>query len=127
MPRKPALPSPWSLPGTSPNEPRCGTWMVRWRRSTAEVPARIWWCPHEPGNADNLLEVPILAAEIAGEAVDPTTVWTMRKRPIDEAEYKFRVADQAWLKTAQPDDPKVNPRQKVDLSTMRPPYERAGR
>jgi hypothetical protein len=99
--------------------------MVRWRRSTAEVPARIWWCPHEPGNPDNILEVPILAAEIAAEPVDPVTVWQMRKRPIDEAEYKFRIADQAWLRLARPDDPKVSPRARVDLKSMAPPF--AGR
>jgi hypothetical protein len=96
--------------------------MVRWRRFTAEVPARIWWCPHEPGNAENILEVPIMAAMIAGDDVDPTTVWTMRKRPIDAAEYAFRVADQAWLRQADPSDPKVNPRQPVDLSTMKAPF-----
>jgi hypothetical protein len=122
MPRKPALPSPWALPGVSPNEPQCGFWMVRYRRFTAEVPARIWWCPHEPGNPGNLLEVPVLAAEIAAESVDPTTVWTMKKRPIDEAEYRYRVADAAWLKVAQPDDPKVNPRRPVDLTTMKAPF-----
>jgi hypothetical protein len=96
--------------------------MVRYRRYTAEVPARIWWCPHEPGNPDNLLEVPVLAAEIAGQPADPTTVWTMRKRPIDEAEYKFRVAEGVWLKLAQPDDPKSNPRQTVDLKGMPSPW-----
>jgi hypothetical protein len=96
--------------------------MVRWRRHTAEVPAAIWSSPYEPGT-DNLLSTgPILAAAIAGEPVDPVTVWTMRKRPVDEAEYKFRVADQAWLRQAQPDDPKVNPRQPVDLKTMAPPF-----
>jgi hypothetical protein len=107
------------LSGVSPNEPRPGFWLVKHRRHTAEVPARIWWCPHEPGNPDNILEVPILAAEIAGEAVDPTTVWTMRKRPITPEEYRFRVAEGAWLKLAQPDDPKANPRQPVDLATMK--------
>jgi hypothetical protein len=101
--------------------------MVKYRRFTAEVPARIWWSAHEPGNPDNILEVPILAAEIAAENVDPITMWQMRKRPIDEAEYKFRAADQAWLKTAQSDDPKVNPRQPVDLKTMAPPFAKAAR
>jgi hypothetical protein len=97
--------------------------MVQYRRYTAEVPARIWWCPHEPGNVENILELPVLAAEIAGQPADPVHVWQMRKRPIDEAEYKFRVADQVWLRLARPDDPKSNPRAKVDLKTMRAPFE----
>jgi hypothetical protein len=122
MSRRPALPSPWALPGVSPNEPQCGWWLVKYRRYTAEVPAAIWWCPHEPGNPDNILEVPVLAAEIAAEPVDPLSVWTMRKRPIGEAEYRYRVADQAWLRRARPDDPKVAHRQPVNLKTMRSPF-----
>jgi hypothetical protein len=109
----------------SPNEPQCGWWLVKYRRYTAEVPARIWWCPHEPGNPGNLLEVPILAAEIAGEPVDPLVVWQMRKRPIDESEFLFRLADQDWLKLARPTDPKSNPRQPVDLAAMPPPFAKA--
>jgi hypothetical protein len=98
--------------------------MVRWRRFTAEVPARIWSSPYEPGTNDNILSTgPILMAEIAGELVDPLTVWAgLRKRPIDESEYRYRVADQAWLAQAQPDDPKVAHRKPVDLSRMKAPF-----
>jgi alkanesulfonate monooxygenase SsuD/methylene tetrahydromethanopterin reductase-like flavin-dependent oxidoreductase (luciferase family) len=97
--------------------------MVRWRRHTAEVPAAIWRCPHEPGDPGNVLDTgPIWAAEIAGESADPVMVWTMRKRPITPEEYRYRVADQAWLRRARPDDPKVAPRRPVDLSTMKAPF-----
>jgi hypothetical protein len=96
---------------------------VKWRRNSAEVPAAIWRCEHEPGDPENILDTgPVFVAAIAGEDVDPLTVWTMRKRPITEAEYRFRLADQAWLRRARPDDPKSNPRQSVDLKTMRAPF-----
>ena len=119
--RLPALPVV-ECRGVSPNEPECGWWLVKYGRYTAEVPAAIWSSPYEP-DTDNLLDTgPILVAQIAGQDVDPVLVWTMRKRPITEAEYKFRVADQAWLKQARPDDPKSNPRQRVDLKTMAAPF-----
>jgi hypothetical protein len=122
MPRKPALPVV-ARRGTSPNEPECGWWLVRWRRNSAEVPAAIWRIEHEPGSPENILDTgPVFVAAIAGEDVDPLVVWTMRKRPIGEAEYRYRVADQAWLRRAQPDDPKVAHRQPVNLKTMRSPF-----
>ena len=124
MPRKRALPG-WmaSRPGASPNHPHCGWWLVRRGRYTAEVPAAIWRIEHEPGNPGNILDTgPILLAAIAGEDADPLTIWMMRKRPISEAEYRYRVADQAWLQRARPDDPKVSPRRAVDLSTMKAPF-----
>lgn len=121
MPRKPALPVV-PRPGASPNEPQPGWWLVKWRRFTAEVPAAIWASPYEPGT-DNLLDTgPIFVAAIAGEDADPLTVWTMRKRPIGEAEYRYRAADQAWLRLARPTDPKVAHRQPVNLRTMRAPF-----
>jgi hypothetical protein len=122
MARLPALPV---VPrrGTSPNEPECGWWLVKWRRNSAEVPAAIWRIEHEPGEPDNILDTgPIFVAAIAGEDVDPLSVWTMRKRPISEAEYRYRVADQAWLRRARPTDPKVAHRQPVDLKRMPSPW-----
>jgi hypothetical protein len=123
MARLPALPVV-ARRGTSPNEPEPGWWLVRWRRNSAEVPAAIWRIEHEPGNPNNLLSTgPIFVAAIAGEEVDPLTVWAgLRKRPISESEYRYRVADQAWLRCARPDDPKSNPRQPIDLTTMKAPF-----
>ncbi|HSR77594.1 MAG TPA: hypothetical protein VLN57_13495 [Xanthobacteraceae bacterium] len=67
-------------------------------------------------------------AEIGGENVDPLTVWAgLRKRPISKAEFDFRLADQAWLQRARPEDPKVSPRRPVDLATMAPPFAKAAR
>jgi hypothetical protein len=97
---------------------------VKWRRNSAEVPAAIWRIEHEPGDPENVLDTgPIWVAAIAGEDVDPLTVWAgLRKRPITEAEYRYRLADQAWLRVARPTDPKVAHRQPVNLKTMRSPF-----
>ena len=74
MPRKPAL--PFLRAEKVPPVP--GYWLVYPRRGARHVPARIWWCDHEPGNPENLLDrwpVPFLAAEIGARWCEVWEVW----------------------------------------------------
>lgn len=107
------------------NQPKPGFWLMKLRKGAPEVPAAIMWVhtTHEPGNPDNLMErSPFLAAFIAGEPVSLNRVWESRGRPISETEYRYLLADLEWVRQYAPTDPKANPRQKVDLSTMAPPF-----
>ena len=69
----PALPHPLEV-NWRPIE--TGHWFLYARRGSAWVPARIWWCPHEPGDEENILDQPFLSGEIAGRQVDPARdIW----------------------------------------------------
>lgn len=59
-------------------EPEPSFWMLYHVRGGVLVPARIWWCDHEPGRPDNKLDrwpIPFLAAEIAGRWCEVYDVW----------------------------------------------------
>lgn len=117
MKRRPALPNPRLRPA---EEPAPGWWMlVPLVRDGPPMPARIFWNDCEP-DTDNILEVPFLDASIGLERVPPDVVWQRRERPISEPEWKFRVAELAWLRQHEPSDPRTTPRAPVNLNTMEP-------
>jgi hypothetical protein len=61
-------------------EPREGYWMVRLRRDGPEVPARLFWCDHEPGIPENKLDrwpMPYLQGQIGTDLADPYEIWAM--------------------------------------------------
>src|SRR5215471_4791018 len=76
-----------------------GYFMLRWNRSTAEVPAWVYQCDHEPGNPENKLDrsprsSPYWVAIIGGRNVDPLDVLRHRDmRRISRREYLGQVAD----------------------------------
>ena len=91
------------------------------------VPARIYWTDSEPGEPENTLDrggKPFLAAEIAGRTVNPERVWhAVWEAEIDEAEYKFRLAEIEWLRKYKPDDPLANPWEPVRIAAIPMPFE----
>ena len=96
-----------------------GFYLVRLGKGRPLVPARIYWCGHEPGNPTNKLEVPFLDGEILGEQYDPALIWT-GGMPTTEAEYKYRVALAEHCAKHEPDAPAANPRRAVNLAKMEP-------
>jgi len=105
-------------------EPQPGFWLVRAVKGGPLVPARIYWCDHEPGEPDNKLDrwpLPFLAAELAGKVADVERVWTMRGIPISEDEYRYRVADQAWARAHAPEEPVAQPYLPIDPLAVKPP------
>ncbi len=95
--------------------------MVRLRRDGPEMPAAIETCTHEPGNPDNKLDSgPILVANIGYEERDPIEVWSMKGRPITEAEYRYEMARVAWVRDYQSDAPEAHPRTPVSLTEISP-------
>lgn len=105
--------------------PEPGFWLVRLARGGVEVPARIFrhTTTEEPGDPANRMERPsFLVAEILGEPVDLEEVWHRRGRAIDEAEYRYQVADFAHARDWRPGDPKATPRAPIDLTRLPPLY-----
>lgn len=103
--------------------PQPGYWLMRKAKGAPLVPARIWWhcTDYEPGNALNRMErSPILSAEIAGELVPLSRVWEHRGHEITPDEFRFRLAEAAWLRENAPDDPIANPDKAVDLRALAP-------
>lgn len=105
-------------------EPEPGFWMVRFGPNKPEVPAKIWAVDHEPGNPENKMDrggKTYFDAELAGERVDPHLVMRAReRRPISEPEYRFQVADCAWAREHQPEDPRLWPTRRADVSKLPP-------
>lgn len=100
-----------------------GFFMIRLVRGGAEVPAAIFLVPFvEEGDADDArMEMsPHLEATIRGEPASVGRVAGARGREITEAEYRFQMADHAWLREWAPGDPKANPRRPVDVRAMPP-------
>jgi hypothetical protein len=105
--------------------PQPGFWMIRLVKGGPEVPARIfrYVTTHEPGNPDNAMErSPSLVAEIAGEPTELDDVWLRSGRAIDEAEYRFQVADHAHAREWRPRDAKSQPRRAIDLMATALPF-----
>jgi hypothetical protein len=94
-----------------------GFFLVRLGKGRPLVPARIWWCAHEPGNPENELEVPFLEGEAAGKPYQPALIWSSGL-PTTEAEYRFRMALHAHCVEHEPDAPEANPTRKVRLRDL---------
>lgn len=102
-----------------------GCWMIRAVKNGPLIPARIFWCSHEPGVPENLLDrwpIPFLAAEIAGRWVDVDRVWHVKGRPITEAEFRFQMADLEHAKRWRPNEAIAQPHKPVDLRSLPIPF-----
>lgn len=109
--------------------------LMRQRRDGPLVPARLWWCDHDPADPENKLDRGRLSvyprADIAGNEVDPERIfertyggsearpaispthWKYPK-PITEAEYRFQFDRMRWAERNRPDDPTLRPKAAVD-------------
>jgi hypothetical protein len=110
--------------------PEPGYWAISLTKGGVEVAARIYWtsCPDCGSVIDdsfppNISErSPTLAAEINGAPVAIEEVWHRRGRDIDEAEYRFLIADRAWARQHAPNRPEANPTTRVDPLTAPLPF-----
>jgi hypothetical protein len=98
------------------------------------VPARLWWCDHEPGVPENKLDRGMLSvfmrADIADAEVPPeqliertwatATHWKYA-RQIPEADYRHLVERLRWAETNRPDEPGLKPRRAVGSAQIRLP------
>lgn len=104
-----------------------GYYMVRARKGFPPLPAKIWWSDHEPGNPDNLLERPVLMAEVAGDDADPIGVHAAIEGPLRsidnlsiEATYRFRLDEIRWARAHASTDPAARHQRRVDLTFLDP-------
>ncbi len=129
-------PRPWWLLAAPP---RPGFWLV-----SARIGPRIWGpavpaavmrvhTEHEPGEPDNRMDrSPFWAAFVADE---PTRIWSLQQathtegdriyrtiREIDEAEYRFLVAETVWSRQYAPDEPAARPHDAVNLRQIPIPF-----
>lgn len=104
-----------------------GFFMVRARKGFPPLPAKIWWSAHEPGNPENLLERPVLMAEVADEPADPIGVHAAIESELKprsglgiEATYRFLVDEIRWSRAHAPTDPAARHQRRVDLTFLDP-------
>lgn len=102
----------------------CGWFMGRIVKGGPEVPAMIQRIDHEPGDSSNKLDTgSILVAAIGGKDADPLDVMIMwGRRDIDEAEYRYRVADLQWTQQWSPEEAHAQPRRRVDWRKIPPVF-----
>jgi len=111
-----------------------GYYATRLVRGGPRVAVRIWfgppliegeeldrsprWCVEIDGNTDRW-ELDEEAGYRCRVPLEVERVWPFcAKEPIDEAEYRFLVADAAHAREWRPDDPKAEPRKAVDFNTL---------
>jgi len=108
--------------------------LMRVARHGPLVPARLWWCDHEPGVPENRLDRGRLSlyprADIAGVEVEPElladrlysltdprpanpiTHWRYAK-PISAEEYRWRFDALRRVEALRPDDPLLKTRRRL--------------
>jgi hypothetical protein len=107
--------------------PEVGFWRLRLVKGGPLVAACIRWCetdaePDEPSNDMAGTRSPFLAAFINDQPVDMDRVWHYRGEPIDEATYRFMVADAAWAAVHAPADPAARPHERVNIRQLAIPF-----
>lgn len=116
--------------------------LLRQVRGGPLVPARLWWCDHEPGEPENKLDrgrlSPFPRADIAGLEVDPQLIFDRTFSatdhrpgidpnhwkypvPITEAEYRYQFDRMRWAELHAPRDPTLTPKRRVDPSQFELP------
>lgn len=111
----------------NPDMIRPGYYVVRARKGFPLLPAKIWLSEHEPGNPENILERPVLMAEVAGEEADPIGVHAASVGPLTsidnlsvEATYLYLVAEIRWARAHDPLNPAAAHQRRVDLTMIDP-------
>ena len=108
------------------DRPSPGTYRMKRTKGGIWVPVLIWRpCVCTIGGelhdwTEDCDRFPQLRALVDGwEDMDPQPIWTWC-HPIEQAEYEFLVADHGWARSHAQDLPEANPRQAVNLNTMKP-------
>lgn len=109
-----------------------GYWQIRLHRNGPWVPARTYWCDHEPGVPDNKLDrwpLPYLAGELIGDPADPVDILAARwRRPLVAwvgltitQEYAFQVelCRHAAEYESAAREPLAQPRRAANLRSMK--------
>ncbi len=106
------------------DRPEPGFWLVRLVRNGPPVPAAIMWVQttHDPVTGEPMDRSRFLAAYIDGKPVGLDDVWLRRGTPIDEAEYRFRLADAAWAREHVPSEIAANPKRSIDPLSVPLPF-----
>jgi hypothetical protein len=63
---------------------------------------------------------PNLAAYILDEHAPMERVWTGKREPISETEYRYQCALVAYCREHEPNEPLANPRRPVNLTKLEP-------
>lgn len=50
---------------------------MRLGRNMPLIPARIWWCSHEPDEPSNEVDQPFLQGQLGLDLADPAQIWAM--------------------------------------------------
>ena len=130
------FPCSWRLRA---NPVRPGYWLVRQRLGQRKwgplLPAAIMLMhtTAAPGEIDNAMDRSPFYAAFVGD--EPVSIWSLQQethtfgeriyqteRVVDEAEYRFRVADAAWAREHAPDEPQAQPRKPIDLMQAKLPF-----
>lgn len=101
--------------------PHPGYFMIRCCRLCPEVAAAIFWCSHEPGLPENVVDQPYLQGQIALTLTDPIEIWTRPKREISREFYERELAWHRWAEKNAPAHPDFLYRRPVDKGTAPPP------
>lgn len=104
-----------------------GYWLVRPAKNALPAPACIRWehTTAEPGEPDNDMagtRSRFLVAMIVDRVVDLDRVWNWRHTEIDEAEFRYRMANHEWAKQYAPHEPAAKPFEKPDLMQAPLPF-----
>ena len=117
---------------------RQGFYLIqRWRSRRIAMPVGIWFGPPtDPDTGEELDRSPRWHVAVAGILLDDEPVqvggitfrdasdlWpAVAQQPIDEAEYRFRIARQDWAAAHDPDDPMGSPGSKINAFTAPLPF-----
>ncbi|HDZ73740.1 MAG TPA: hypothetical protein ENH55_13425 [Aurantimonas coralicida] len=105
--------------------PREGYYLMYRVRNGPLVPVRIYsGVTPDPDFPDNPQDrSPVLCALCDGKGVDVDSVWPWcARRPITEAEYRYRLEAAAWDRRHDPASPGANPDEPIDLNRTRPVF-----
>ncbi len=108
------------------DQPEVGFYKTRLVKGGPWVPVRIFMgVTPDPDFPENSMDRPaIIQATIGGEPhSDPIQLWIWcAGDPIDEAEYKWRMADKAWCVQFANQEPAANPRRPIVVRDTKPVF-----
>lgn len=117
------------LPARRADRPDPGFYKVRLVKGGPHVAARITWAPATDPVTGEMLDrswfwtVTINEEPVANPSTCPWLAGAERVflgERIDEAEYQFLLKVRSWAVRSAPDAPEANPRERIDLTKMRP-------
>lgn len=112
-----------SFDGFRVDEPVAGFYRYRLRSGAVYGVARIWYGPpKDPLTGEEMDRSWRWQAEFNGEYIDLDRVWpACGRQPVDEAEYRRAIKQQAWAREHAPNSAYADSKRKVDLLSTRTP------